>query len=200
MFSRIILVTFVGGILVGAAVHGPAPRVLAQPAAVEAPKWDLGDRWTWQRGSDEIIVTVAGTTGGYAVQEKIGSSTSMYHYASDFSSADVHFSQFQFPLTLGKAWMYRIEGTASNGQPAKWNISRKVEGMESVTVPAGTFDVVRISGRHCNVAKGNCGDFVVWYAPKAKNAARIITANADYWPGSLRGFNQVLVSYEVHNP
>ena len=191
---------FVGGILVGAAIHGPKPLVLAQPAAtVEAPKWDLGDRWTYQRGKNEFTLTVVGTSGGYVVRQT-GSNTGTFHYDSDLSSKDVHFGQFQFPLKVGKEWTNPLEGIALNGQPAKWNTKRKVEGMESVTVPAGTFDAVRMSARECNLTYGDCGDYVIWYAPKAKQVAKITWTNANYWPGFVKGLNQVLVSYEVHSP
>jgi hypothetical protein len=33
---------------------------------------------------------------------EIGSDTKVVHYNADFSSADVHFNQFQFPMTVGK--------------------------------------------------------------------------------------------------
>ena len=202
MFWRIVLVSFVGGMLINAAVYGPSRQVLAQPATtVEAPKWDLGDRWTWQRGKDEITWTIVGTAGGYAVQQKFGSDTSTVHLALDFSSKDVHFAQVQFPLTPGKEWTNTVEGIGPiSKQPTKWNVKRKVEGMESVTVPAGAFDAVRISGHHCNLANGYCGDFMAWYAPKAKQVAKIMWPNSDYWLASQRGASQVLVSYELHNP
>ena len=86
------------------------------------------------------------------------------------------------------------------GQPAKFDVKRKVEGLESVTVPAGTFDAVRISGNHCNLTHGGCGGFIVWYALKAKYVAKITWASSRYWPGSLQGQDQVLLSYEVHSP
>jgi len=199
MSRRLMFVLLVNGMLIASGIPGPAHRVSGQqPIGVEAPKWDLGDRWTWQRGNDQITWTVVGTSGGYAVQSKSGSDTSTTHLGLDFSSREVHFVQLQFPLTVGKEWIYSIEGVTPGGRAVKWDIKRKVEAMESIAVPAGTFDAVRVSGHHCVGAY--CGDFVAWYAPKAKQVAKITWSNADYWFGSQRGLSQVLVSYELHTP
>ncbi len=201
MLRRFVLVSFIAGVLIAAELHGISPRALAQQAILfEAPKWDLGDRWTWQLGKDEITLTVLGTSGGYAVQQKAGSEVGTYHFALDFSSKDFHYLPVQFPLTVGKEWMYTLEGKYS-GRPATWNIKRKVEGMDSITVPAGTFDAVRISGHHCNITSGGyCGDFVAWYAPKTKQVAKVTWTSSDYWPQIRRGLSQLLVSYELRNP
>jgi hypothetical protein len=72
--------------------------------------------------------------------------------------------------------------------------------MESVTVPAGTFDAVRISGHHCNPTNGRCGDFVVWYAPMVRNVVKVTWSGTDYWSPRLRGTTQALTSYQVSNP
>jgi uncharacterized protein DUF3108 len=101
-----------------------------------------------------------GTTNGYAMRVEVGADTRVLHYNADFSSPDVHFNQFQFPFTVGKTWSYEVNGTY-NGRAMKWMVQRKVEAMESVTIPAGSFDAVRISGHHCNTTESGCGDFVV---------------------------------------
>ena len=181
MYSRTVLVSLVGGILVGVALHGASTRISAQQATVEAPKWDLGDHWTWQRGNGEITATVVGTSGGYAVQVKSGTGTSMVHYTFDLSSTDTPFINYQFPLSVAKEWTYTLEGTYAGS-------------------PAIAFDTVRVSGHHCNITRGYCGDFVTWYAPKAKQAVRTTWTSSKYWPVDLNGLNQVLVSYELHNP
>jgi hypothetical protein len=187
-------------VVLGTRIAADGVRVFAQQGAIsiDAPAWRLGDQWTWQRGKDQVSSTLVGTTGDYTFRVQIGSDTSMSHYSLDFSSRDAHFTQFQFPLTAGKEWSYVIDGTF-NGRAFTWVVHRKVEAIESTTVPAGTFDAVRISGHHCNVTVGGCGDFVVWYAPQVRQAAKI-TWDTSYWPPSLRGLTQVLVSYQLSNP
>lgn len=195
-----LLVLLIVVVVVGAGVADVAVPVSAQQAtSIDAPVWSLGDHWTWQFGKDQISNTVAGTTGGYAVRYESGSDTSMTHYNADFSSPDAAYLQYQFPLTIGKTWSYEIEGTY-NGRAVKWVVQRKVEAMETVTVPAGTFDAVRISGHHCNTTLGGCADFIVWYAPKVKNAVKASWSASRYWPLSRRGVTQVLVSYQFGNP
>ena len=49
-----------------------------------------------------------------------------------------------YPLSVGKAWSTQHKVTSANGTVTDLTYSCKVEGRESVTVPAGTFDTLRI--------------------------------------------------------
>jgi hypothetical protein len=141
-----------------------------------------------------------GVTGGYAVQVTTSSTTIIAHFETDLSSpsGDDQYLALQFPLTVGKAWSYTIAGTYA-GQAMRWTITRKVEDTESVTVPAGTFDTLRIAGRHCN-NYGGCGNYVSWYAPKARQTVKITWNDATYWPARVKGLTQALLSYQLNNP
>lgn len=202
MKHRSVLVSAFIGLLISALVGGASSRTAAQPAvSLEAPKWDIGDRWTWQLGKDTITSVVIGVTGGYVTQEKGDdpSDNRTLHFGPDLSSTDTHIEQFQFPMVVGKTWAYIVESTYS-GRPTKFKIDRKVEAMDSLTVPAGTFDALRITGHDCNLTTGGCGDFIVWYASKAKNFAKIAWGKDRFWGKDLNGASQVLISYELHNP
>jgi hypothetical protein len=141
-----------------------APQALAQQTiALGAPKWDVGDQWTWQIGNDQITWTVLSAGGEYVVQEKSARETGVFHVAADFSSTSASFPPYflpqfyelQFPLGLGKAWTYTkrvIPGGStsvggSSAHEVAVEVSRITEGVVSITVPGGTFDAVRIFGR-----------------------------------------------------
>jgi hypothetical protein len=219
MSRRLVFAQLVSGMLVAAsllALASPSARVYGQePTPLDAPKWDVGDQWTWQHGTDRITWTVQAAGGGYTVQAKSALATRMIHIGLDFSSTDLqhillHDMSLQFPLTVGKEWRYSITGNnPQTGTPLSWSIQRRVEKIESITVPAGTFDSVRIAGHQCvavapntgtypYVAVSPCADFVTWYAPKVKQVVEIIRIGAaSYW-GELAG-SQILVAYDLHN-
>ena len=159
---RIVLIPLVGAILVSSAAPGMAPQALAQQKiALEAPKWDVGDQWTWQIGNDQITWTVLSAGGEYAVQEKSARETGIFHVAADFSSTSASstyflpsFFELQFPLALGKSWTYTKRVGNTNPSSPKTSlttstveVTRITEGVVSITVPGGTFEAVRIFGR-----------------------------------------------------
>ena len=154
---RIVLIPLVGAILVSWAPHGMAPQVLAQETiALGAPKWDVGDQWTWQIGNDQITWTVLSASGEYVVQEKSARESGIFHVAADFSSISAssayflpQFYELRFPLALGKAWTStkRVATVGSINSAGDVEVTRITEGVVSITVPGGTFEAVRIFGR-----------------------------------------------------
>jgi len=152
-----VLIPLVGAILAGSAAHGMAPQALAQQTiALGAPKWDVGDQWTWQIGNDQITWTVLSAGGEYVVQEKSATETGVFHVAADFSSISAssayflpQFYELRFPLALGKAWTStkRVATVGSINSAGDVEVTRITEGVVSITVPGGTFEAVRISGR-----------------------------------------------------
>jgi hypothetical protein len=133
----------------------------------------------------------------YVVQFKAGSNMMTIHVGPDltYDSGDVlHFS---WPLSTGATWTYKVTHTI-NGKDVSYQGTSTAAAAESVTVPAGTFDAVRINSHHCNQNSGKCGDFTLWYVPKAKYAVKIVHAKNSYW-GSGTGLTLELVSYTVHD-
>lgn len=80
------------------------------------------------------------------------------------NSATPHNGQFDWPLWVGKSWSPRYDvkrhraGKTFRGIDPRWT----VEALETVTVPAGTFEALRLRS-----AKGSKADIrsVVWFAP-----------------------------------
>jgi hypothetical protein len=219
---RIVLIQLVGVLLVGTASPGTAPHALAQQTiALEAPKWDVGDQWAWQlEGGDQVTWTVLDAGGEYTVLEKSARESGTFHVSADFSSTREsslyflpQFYRLQFPLTLGKAWTYTLRRFYGiSGDVLELEVTRVVQGVVSITVPAGTFDAIRIYGRERNVNQGlpsapgfvygivTAAGFMVWYAPKVKQVVKITWQGLGAWDFQYRGTSLNLVSYKLHNP
>jgi len=185
-------------ILLGLAAYARVYFV-RQSGLVDPPKWAVGDEWTWRNSNGpDVSFRVIGIQGDlYQVQVNSGSRTSTNFIGSDLSLPNADWFRFQWPLTPGHTWTYLVASTLSQGT-VTWRGTARAAALESVTVPAGTFEAVRIDGHHCNLTGGGCGDFSIWYAPKVKYVIRLVVGNTSYWVPSARGLRQELVSYRVH--
>ena len=220
---RIVLIQLVSVLLVGTAAPGTAPQVLAQQTiGLEAPKWGVGDHWEWEFGKDRVTWTVMGAGNDYTVAQKSPGETGTFHVSADFSTIKgpssltlPQFYQLQFPLTFGNRWSYTTRSTMGRGvgpTEAEFENTRVAQGLVSITVPAGTFDSVRIFGRVRNLTTLYYGNFTVWYAPKVKQVARISWSGAfgnsgfsgpmggGMWSTEYAGRDLLLASYKLHNP
>ena len=151
--------------LVGSYTYGCAPATLPQrptdnykgPIA-EGPILQSDDYWIYRRAD--------------GTRMKLGAGTLL--------------SQIEFPLWLGKVW--KSASTASKlggpvtGRRTPVEIECVAAALESITVTAGTFEAFRcdcqctVSGM-IGVYDDNCGTWIVWYAPQAKNVVMLKTEN-----------------------
>jgi hypothetical protein len=188
------------GLLVALGLVALARAYFAQQSGyVVPPKWAVGDEWTWHNSDGpNVSFHVTGVQpDSYQVQVRARAHTSTIRVPLDLSLSNADWFRFQWPLTPGRTWTYEVVGVV-NGRNTTWQGTAHAVDLESVTVPAGTFQAVRIDGRHCNLTQGGCGGFTLWYAPKAKYVVKLVVANTPYWVPSVRGFQQELVSYQVH--
>ena len=189
---RIALIVFIGLLV--------ALPASAQSSAVDRPTWSAGDTWTYRQGGKTTTWAVLGATeNGYAVQIK-SASPEIVHVTRDLLFDKSYYFHPQWPLAVGNQWTFTVEDTAANsvGGTNTYEISDRVAGQESVTVPAGTFQAVHIRGKQCNATQQNrCGDFDVWYAPQVKFTVKISLISSSYWSSV---WTRELVSYQVHTP
>ena len=91
------------------------------------------------------------------------------------SDQEVCAGAFRFPMQLGQKTEYqKVPWDTGNGY---WSGKCEVKAEEKVTVPAGTFDAVRVecAGYWTRVFEGNfTGRFTetIWYAPKVNRGVR----------------------------
>ena len=154
-----------GGFLGGCA----ADRTPQQPPAV----WNIGDIWYIQPhagGSAPGFLSVAEKTkDGYVLQNPNGTKFST---KAGLFWKDKGANRLDFPLWVGKSWETTAVLKASDGYEDHYSFKRKVEVLEEIRVPAGTFSAFRIEEVQRNLSRGDMTLYptlvTYWYAPKAK--------------------------------
>jgi uncharacterized protein (DUF2237 family) len=167
------------------------------PASPEAllPRVRPGDRWSFATrvpGSADVlrlrhVVQSVGTDGRIAVQVTNLArpdaaplaqvlDREMNRVSREFAPGEaVHyapaFAMFRFPMAPGRRWKLAVQQTQEPADPpTEIGIEAEVLRWETVQVPAGRFDALRVQARH------TVDDLVVqstyWYAPKAARAVR----------------------------
>jgi len=193
--STLLVVALAVAILAGCAGGQMGGGIASSGPAVDAPKFSVGSRWVyrgkdgyrqsinWEEthvvtaiGADGITVRVTATGAMAAERTEILASPGVVRVGavSEFESDrfDPALIRYQFPLTQGQSWSQTMRN--ANKPPNPFGaIQRRVvvDGYESVTTPAGTFNAVRMRiimqlddgtvwrfPTECN--------YVVWYAPE----------------------------------
>jgi hypothetical protein len=169
-----------------------AALLAALPAAAQLPMPAVGDSWTYRliepkRAERSYVVTVGAVSGGEILDQVVidgGRSVPTRHSRRTqiFSQAGGVFSPYLLVFerrSLNFALRaIEIADHACTG-PVLCEVSARVAGQESVTVPAGTFVATRIvieqSWRPAFATSGaSAGARVVtvWYAPEVQRAVK----------------------------
>lgn len=109
---------------------------------------------------------------------------------------------YEFPLEPKKRWDFSAVGFL-RGRTEDYEVSNRVDGVEDVTTPAGTFKAYRIvrdwmlkatkagvTGKGQGRPRDVRWQTTTWFAPDAKFAVRTTTTNP-------QGENSELISYSV---
>jgi hypothetical protein len=185
-----------------------APFALAAPAApnaniVAAPQWRVGSTWQF---SDGYGLRVASATNGTTVFERMdapgqwfsmrgflrqdaasGTAKRQTIYRSVPPDAGASLNDSQ-PLTFQREYL-------SNDQTIVHATSWTVEGRQTISVPAGTFDCWVIVWRARSL-KGNWTGFERWwYSPEAQLYVRM-----EYKYGAMATASRVLMRYHLGQP
>lgn len=161
----------------------------------DRPEVKVGDAWAYQDrdartgekrelsflvtlvDSDKIVTETGMSTSGAwtftrewnLVQRKTGDTVAM--------STKPQWPYFQFPLEVGKSWEAAFENEVAvrtGIRYAKWQWKARVEAAETVTVPAGTFQTLKVvydgtyASREGNRAWSGSQKDTMWYAPAVK--------------------------------
>jgi hypothetical protein len=160
-------------------------------SGTERPELEIGDSWTYKR----VSVPSNQVTGSY-VQQVTGKNEDGYvlHVEGqgvfvptkalsknlgrivEFDGRTSDSKWLEFPLSTGKTWKVRDDWKNQTGSTGFDELTYKVEGEEEITVEAGTFAAVKVSGTGSwnNTSNNVSGGVTVaiWYAPKAKAIVR----------------------------
>ena len=164
--------------------QSPLAKASVGPSGERAlkPTWTVGDEWSYRWQSPEgkgtfvwAVDRFDNADGIDSVVIKSGSRESFYRREDGAlrhstvngrveSRFDPPFLSLPFPLEVGKQWHPESTRELPRArQTAEVLLDCRVEGEESVTVPAGTFRTFHVI---CNNQRSKLLNFELWYAPE----------------------------------
>jgi len=163
---------------------------------VERPDVRLGDRWTYRVTNllnkttrSSTLETTAVTASRIETRRTAGDGTTadqgvVEEWDRDWNllqAAGVQFKPsyptFRFPLEKDKSWSGSVSWTGS-GVTTQHDLKLRVAGWERVTVPAGSFDAIRVNVRgyiHTTTGSGFGQGTIkdtMWYAPAIRQIVK----------------------------
>jgi hypothetical protein len=185
-------------VMTGSSLAVPAP--VASSTMVHAPDWSVGSEWRYSDGYG-VKVTSTGPQGtvferldapgqwfsrlGFIRKDAAsGTATRSSIYRTVPDNAGLSLSAAA-PLTFQREYM-------SNGKLMVHASSWTVEGRETITVPAGTFDCWLIVWRTRSLRSDWTGFERWWYSPLAQNYVRM-----EYKYGAEPLSSRVLMRYHL---
>jgi hypothetical protein len=181
----------VGGILLALSVAARAEQPVGPPDV------RIGDRWTFQQRdglTDDLqgefvrrVVAVSPAEITAVMQVKGRAGQVIHYFSHDWNIIDNGVTKFdpsavvlRFPLKIGDVWrgQYKTR-TLANGFTTACRVSAKVAARETVKVPAGGFDALRVDGVvECHGVDGNAMSIQTassnWYAPAVKAIVKTV--------------------------
>lgn len=109
------------------------------------------------------------------------------------ASAKPHRGTWQWPLTVGKTWTAEFVYTDGGVSVGPIGMRWLVEAWERVTVPAGTFEAMRLRGEP---GRNNTRTVELWYAPKPGLVVKRTEEQATEKLGVKSRSETVLIKYE----
>ena len=178
----------------------------------EAPVWNIGDKWTYKGATgkvwDTVVVDIKGNSfivrpgerrdlDGYEMKTLnwnflIKEGGEKMEYRGPFKSI------FNFPIFVGKEWKYEAKSIPTGGsKEANFLNELKVERVEEVTVPAGTFKVYRIYYKQTHMPSTRNGWICLWYSPVVKMWIKREVEKTSYWAKVTWLQDTELISYHL---
>jgi hypothetical protein len=188
------------------------PVILYGQDKVEAPIWNLGDKWIWKRADGAMLNSqVVGVKQDLYIL-KMGTDPDLYGY--DKRTMNVKFlikeggaqikfesawrNVLDFPMFVGKRWVNNTYSKPARGQLDVTYINEfNVEGVEDITTPAGTFKCYKIRLKQTNMVSQKGGWVHYWYSPQVKIWIKREAENTDFWLNSKWTPNAELISYTL---
>lgn len=184
--------------------------------AVDAPTLKVGDSWNYTQRDlldknqttavkltvtavSGDVVSVSVTSGDDPPIERQTDST--WATPTEIDGEKSTYRNLDFPLTPGKHWQSAHGWLNRSGDPFEEDMNFTVVGPDRVTVPAGTFDAVRIDGhgawRKLN-GRANAGSTQrLWYAPSVKRIVRFENVHRGFLNKHPWGYSLELERYDV---
>lgn len=182
------------------------PASPALPERIELPTFHPGDRWHWEQREpvggpvteqiDRVVQTVSdGEVRGTQGKGPFAMTTDLMVMRTPGTWVRGEPRMFSFPMFVGKRWDLAYSFGSPEVDRGHQRYAVEVLGVETVTVPAGTFQALKLRGVgawfNFRVGAEGTGTFTVWYAPVVKNLVK--------WGYVDRGTNSMreLVEFQV---
>jgi hypothetical protein len=198
------------------------PALVSGQEKVEAPVWNVGDKWTFT-GDGSIEVVKADQSGyilkfseGKCILESQGCKTILFGKATLNRINAVEKDKrkkyvmglskvLDFPLSTGKQWetAYSATGPGSGG-PISYDFSEiyRVSGWEDIAVQAGKFKALKLEYKRVITRAygwGAMGREMInqyWYSPDVKYFVKC-EYDKDWMKGNKEIFNWELTSFQL---
>lgn len=164
------------GLLAGCAASGPSISTPVRPGpAVNAPAYRNGDQWMYQ------IVRSTGNNDKLQISYRNGKFENdnqgafNNYFAVTIYRSEGELKPLYFPLTPGKSWSYRYQGTSTRGRTAWRDAEVKVIGpaAQPVKTKAGQFKAVEIQRVETWGAAARKSTY--FYSPDTKCVVKLVT-------------------------
>jgi len=180
---------------------------------VEAPVWNVGDKWVWSSGGSTEVLRI--DENSYVIKTLSSDNIENFFIHDKTSLNRTHRLEgekrrkyggmwskaFNFPLTIGKSWenMFssRAAGTTISTPENRYFEKFKVLGFEDVKVQAGTFKAIKIEYRQEGLSHTGerwVGEAWFWYVPEVKYFVKWQPESSPVW---LRVKGWELASFEL---
>jgi len=192
--------------------------------AVQAPRVSVGDQWVAEvvdhqdaalNYRAERTVTDVGPDRIFTSVRTLGKDyVRVVEYTGEWALVATHLRSgattsyapvlpyLNFPLKPGKSWEARVLETDAEGNQRLHEVRARVESWETVRVPAGTFNALRVVLTD-DISKDGVlvqqGEDVSWYAPEAQRTVKTEETSFDPATGERRRRTISLVEYVLRS-
>ncbi len=177
------------------------PATICAQEKVEAPTWNVGDKWVFTEGNIEVVdadqdsYTLKFSEDVGVIEKKrvdkmvFDKSTLNKTYTIKEDQREPynrgHRRLLNFPIRLGQEWKDTFSTAAlvgkAKGTRLDYKETVKVIGWESINVPAGTFKAIKLEYFQ-ESSSGRSGKAFYWYAPEVKYFVKC-EYDPVLWPG-----------------
>jgi hypothetical protein len=205
----------------------PPSRPAAPPAAavtdsIAAPAVQVGDTYTYETidhndprlnnvvvrevtgvAAGEITMRFINAKNGYArvltFDRDLGLISARSASGGDGSTYSPAVRYFTFPLRIGETWTATSTETSTAGKTRQHALRGRVEAVDTVSVPAGTFRAIRVvlESEVLEDSKILYGRDVSWYVPEIRRTAKSELESRDSVSGQVKTRTVVLTTYSL---
>lgn len=184
----------------GVVMQSAGGTVRLAPMPFSPPQWTVGDAWSYSDGMGFKVVAVDGQVGKFARTDdskqwftangvfRMDSQSRAALRKAVYNSEDI---QKLYTARPGQSLVFQREYTR-NGVLVRHQTSWTIDGYERISVPAGSFDTIKLTKRSRSLTGNWTGFERWWYSPQVKNYVRM-----EYRYGEAPESARVLTSYTV---